>query len=851
MKKNVNKFLKITLLLCMIFSQVAGPIKVLADETNDQQTVEYNLAISLDNNNDKFIVQSNGTKVLNSSDNYVLMINRSFIYTDGSNSDETIQYLTVSGSELTTGKNIDHDTFSYNGTSYVNVTVYEIDDQSIDFSTYTDTDYENLLDTDNVDNIMNTSFNEDITYNNNSFIINITGDSVVCTDDCTVSLNGNNDIITIGYVLNTGDLNPNIDLSTYSAVYKINDKFVSFDDNFRIDLNNVIDGEYEIYLELRDTTDKVVNSTSRKLTYMADTPIDGETTISSLTFSPEAIIDYTMLSDEQKDNLGVNFRYLEEPLAYIFDNSVSNVDFMTNYNFYDNDTKYSVVFSNKLMGAFDENSQAFKVSDIISKLDSLNLRYVNYKIVDADNNIADDSTFIQNGMKLEVTYLDSEYVYDFLVYSDVDGNYVENSDLEELVNKILNNDITFYDIYNLDFNSDSTLDIKDASILGYYLFNKDYTAPSVNVSDTITANAVVSTDSIRVGDSFDVTLTFDGFSNDYFNAILGSINYDSSAIRLDSITILDDNFVGNSKDNMFMYASSETFSSNNTAIVKVTFTALSEGTSSISFGNITLVADGTQLKTSDSNELQITIERALYTDNSLSSLTSSYGYFDKSFDADTLEYTLYVDSYISEITLNGQVNNDYATVSGLGNYSLTSDNMAISVTVTAENGTTRTYKVNVVKVYKSSNNKLSSILIDGELIEGFDPDVLEYTVNVDSDVDSLDISAIVADNGAWAKIEGNENFVTGENIVTIKVYAEDGTTKTYTIKVIKEAKDNITSVSSNTINEDKEGLSTQKIIIIILIVLVVAGLLYLIFAKDIDDNPKIEEIKPNKEKTKK
>ena len=851
MKKNVNKFLKITLLLCMIFSQVAEPIKVLADETN-QQVVEYNLAISLDNVNDKIVVQSNGTKVLNSSDNYVLKINRSFVYTDSSNSDETIQYLTVSGSELTTGKNIDHDTFSYNGTSYVNATVYEIDDQSIDFSTYTDTDYENLLDTDNVDNIMSTSFNENITYNNNSFIINITGDSVVCTEDCTVSLNGSNDIITIGYVLNTGDLNPNIDLSTYSAVYKINDKFVSFDSNFRLDVNKLIDGEYEIYVELRDATDKVVNSTSRKLTYMADTPVDGEAVISSLTFSPEAIIDYTMLSEEQKDNLGINFRYLEEPLAYIFDNSVSGVGFMTNYNFYDNDTKYSVVFGNNLMGAFDSNSQAFKASDIISKLDSLNLRYVSYKIVDANGNQVDDNTFIQNGMKLNVTYLDNEYVYDFLVSADVDGNYVENSDLEELINKILNNDISFYDILNLDFNSDSTLDVKDASILGYYLFNKDYTAPSVSASDTIVANAIISTNSTRVGDSFDVTLTFDGFSKDYFNAILGSVNYDSSLIRLDSITVLNDNFVGNNKDNMFMYASSETFSSNDTSIVKITFTALSEGTPSISFNNITLVADGTELNCSDSNAVSITIERALYTDNSLSSLTSSYGQFDKTFNADTLEYTLYVDSYISEITLNGVVNNEYATVSGLGSYSLTSDSKTISITVTAENGATRTYTVNVVKVYKSSNNNLNSILIDGEVIEGFDPNVLEYTVNVGSDVDSLDISAIVADNGAWAKIEGNENFVTGENIVTIKVYAEDGTTKTYTIKVIKEAKDNIKPVSSNTINEDNEkGLSAQKVIIIILIVLVVAGLLYLIFAKDVEDIPKVEEIKPKKEKTKK
>ncbi len=88
------------------------------------------------------------------------------------------------------------------------------------------------------------------------------------------------------------------------------------------------------------------------------------------------------------------------------------------------------------------------------------------------------------------------------------------------------------------------------------------------------------------------------------------------------------------------------------------------------------------------------------------------------------------------------------------------------------------------KTKKSSDATLKNITIEnGTLV--FDKNKTEYTVNVGKDVTSLGVKATANSSKATVKITGDENFKVGENIVKITVTAEDGTTKVYTIKVIK------------------------------------------------------------------
>jgi len=878
--KKISKFLKVTLLLCMIFSQLANPVKVLADEI----VPSYNIEMELDTENDKFILTSNGTKELVDDENYILEIVRSFKYVDNTlNEDETkTTYDLVLGSLLTNGIDIAHEIFNYNGVSYIDINVYEITDDTIDFAAYTEEDYKILLTTEKVENIINTSFEENVSYNDTSIEFIVTGENVDCdnTDGykCVVAENENSNDVDVEYVLETGDLNPN---KTYHTIFKVNDvtfgmitNDVSVDTGvLSLDFMKLLPGSYNLEYEVRDDENKKIVSNEIEFSYMIDeeeteetdgsvSEEDSEVPVGSLDeneefdklafikdseLSNELFISYTILTDEEKNELGNEYRFLDSPLAFLFDNLVTEEDFTVNYNLFDENIRYHVVMADNLLGAFDNESEAYKVIDVLTRIEGIlsNITQIDVSIVDANGNKVNNDSYIENGMKLVANVYGEILEYDFLVYGDVDGGYVENSDLSALIDKVLNNEFSYYDTYNLDFNKDELIDVKDISVLGVNIFDSSYHLYDFEVVDEITSVIEADKDEVFIGESFEVVLSLDGFDLDYINAIEGIVSYDEEALKLDKVEMLDELFVGNYLNNKFVYASDETFSNNGSGFVKLTFTTLKEGNYKVSVKDIDLVSDGVMLAEDlSSNEIKIVVNRLLHTDATLKSLSSSVGYFDKSFDSETLDYTLYVDSSVYSVRLNGELNDEYATTDDFKTYILTGDNTRISINVTAEDGTVLTYKVNVRKIYKSSNNNLSNIIIDGYDID-FRKDELKYNITVGSDVVSLDINAIVEHYGAWAKIEGNENFHEGENVVTITVYAENGSAKTYTLLVNKEAAKTAVTVD----DEDVNNLNTEKIIIIILIVLVVAGLLYLIFKNDEDDGkePKIEQIKSKKQ----
>lgn len=79
--------------------------------------------------------------------------------------------------------------------------------------------------------------------------------------------------------------------------------------------------------------------------------------------------------------------------------------------------------------------------------------------------------------------------------------------------------------------------------------------------------------------------------------------------------------------------------------------------------------------------------------NNLSSLTVSVGELSPTFDSKITEYTLNLEAQITSITLNGKTSDSKAKVEGFGEISLHPGNNEINVTVTAEDGTKKTYKI--------------------------------------------------------------------------------------------------------------------------------------------------------------
>lgn len=848
--KKINYVLKLVLLLCMVFAEVASPVKVLADELIQK----YNFDISLNKTTDKLDLISNGTKELENTNTYIIEVTRSFEYADGKTyeSDNVKEYYNVLGSELSNGIELEHKKSIYNGVSYVNVLVYELIDNTINLSTYTNEDYKNLLTTDKVvkldsDNV--TSFEEQINNNNTDFTYKVTGDNVTGVDDeFTVSSTlEKQNLVNINLNVGIGNLNP---YYSYFAIINVNDKVVDFvqSENIIYDFNNLLGGKYDFKIDILEfETNKIVSS----LEFTIISELENRDNIKDFidnTLDEYNFMNYTTLSDEEKKDLGNDYRYLDSFVGSYFDSMINDDTYRLNslYSFVNEEELYHVVYANNLKGAFNNEDDSYKASDVLEILKDIfnrNEDIIRYEVIDNKGNKVDEDSFITNGMKLRMFLLNQKVEYDIQVFGEVNGGLVDETDLKDLITKILNDELTFYERINLDLNYDEELDVKDVSRFGASIANETYEYEAEDINDELSLVASTKKTDLRVGDTFDVELALNGFNENYLNAIEGYITYDKELLRLDEVKVLDETFVGNTLNNRMIYATTKTYATDEVTFVKLTFTALKEGTDTVSVNNFGTYQDGELITLCNSNDLELTIDRALHTDKTLKSLTSSYGYFDKEFNPDTLEYTLYVDSYVGKVTLSGEVNDIYATVEGLGEYTLTNNVTEINIDVTAENGSVQTYTVKVVKVYKSSNNNLSNLIITGHEIE-FDKDTLEYTINVDANTNELDISALVEDPKAWAKIEGNENFKEGENIVTIKVYAEDGTTKTYTVKVNKAKKD----ASPLTVEEVKdEKLSTEKIIIIVLIVLVVIGLLYLIFKKDDEDAPKIEQVKPKKE----
>jgi hypothetical protein len=201
--------------------------------------------------------------------------------------------------------------------------------------------------------------------------------------------------------------------------------------------------------------------------------------------------------------------------------------------------------------------------------------------------------------------------------------------------------------------------------------------------------------------------------------------------------------------------------------------------------------------------------------NKLSDLTVSPGTLDPSFNGNTTNYTLEVASTVTSVTVSATKADPNAVISGsvsagagtamgqatipLGGPGTTTP---VLITITASNGNSKTYRVNVVKAEVASNNTLSALgVTPGALNPVFTPATTSYTVEVGRKVDSIHVTASTADSNAGMTIDGQgTNSGQTRSIVLdppgsstgieITVTAPNGSSKTYSVTVNRAAKGN-------------------------------------------------------------
>jgi hypothetical protein len=212
------------------------------------------------------------------------------------------------------------------------------------------------------------------------------------------------------------------------------------------------------------------------------------------------------------------------------------------------------------------------------------------------------------------------------------------------------------------------------------------------------------------------------------------------------------------------------------------------GTKNLAYGvnkfNIVVTAESGAKKT-----YTVTITRNDFrsTNNDLKSLTIE-GYT-VIFDKDKLTYTLIVDNAVTSVNVGAEAADDEASVTGTGAKTLKIYSNLINIVVTAENTSKKTYVINVVRRDAagiagdlSRDNKLKSLVIADYPFE-FNPDTLEYTIDVENWIENVSVTVELSDSKASYLIANADELIVGPNEILVKVYSESAEERIYKVTV--------------------------------------------------------------------
>ncbi|NLJ17500.1 cadherin-like beta sandwich domain-containing protein [Globicatella sulfidifaciens] len=189
----------------------------------------------------------------------------------------------------------------------------------------------------------------------------------------------------------------------------------------------------------------------------------------------------------------------------------------------------------------------------------------------------------------------------------------------------------------------------------------------------------------------------------------------------------------------------------------------------------------------DKKIYEFNVTRYAFSSNYLKELYTDQGPLSPAFDKHHNYYEIDVPYSVNEIELIGSKEDGTANEVGLGIHKdLNIGINELKVTVTSNSGVPRTYIVRVNRLQDSRNNLENLEVIGGTLSPEFNhSEFNEYTVNVDADVDEVTFVGEIPDT---AQVKGLETVKinTEQQSHTIVVTAQDGSSKIYKFKIVKQ-----------------------------------------------------------------
>lgn len=301
-------------------------------------------------------------------------------------------------------------------------------------------------------------------------------------------------------------------------------------------------------------------------------------------------------------------------------------------------------------------------------------------------------------------------------------------------------------------------------------------------------------DVVRAGDT--ITLTFYAGGGIYGGS--GTVTYDPAILTLQGYT----QSIGGSwalewgGNNFVFYDNSMTSPiTGSSSIFQATFVVNANAPVgaqiTVSAAGVTL-SDGDQDSSIGTVSYSTTIAEPLSDNANLATLAVTGATISPAFSPAVTSYTAAVPFEVSNLGITATAEDDGATVNISNPYLIPGATTLIQITVTAENKTTKVYTISVTRAqdpnYVPSNNAdLQSLSVSGyPLSPAFAPEVTQYYIWLPYEVDSVTISATVADEKATFTIGDSTGLVAGTRTdIPVTVTAEDGSQKVYTITVVR------------------------------------------------------------------
>lgn len=228
-------------------------------------------------------------------------------------------------------------------------------------------------------------------------------------------------------------------------------------------------------------------------------------------------------------------------------------------------------------------------------------------------------------------------------------------------------------------------------------------------------------------------------------------------------------------------------------------------------------------------------------DNKLKDLLINNAKISPEFDPDTLTYNVVVPHDVNKLDLKYITNNSKAIVKVEGNANLKDKaSNVVKIIVTAEDGSSRTYTLNVTKSEDASSNRLILLNVkEGSLKESFNSDLYEYHITVPKKFSKLTIDAVPESKDSKVEIIGNKNLGKSGSIILIKLTDKNGFNSYYRLNVKK----------SDTVK--LFGIDIRYIFVILIILFLLFWLLLLLLGRrkkeEEDETPEVSVTVSDKE----